>query len=219
MDVCYSLELDIRTGRALRRQVAGRTCGIVGSIGELIGDIRSLGDESDVAIRALLEAAPRDVLAVEVVIVALLPLALARVRSREQLDEVIGELAIAVGEAARDGLPPSRRRAANVLLDRAWGQVRRPTRRVREPVVVDPVQLHRRLIDRDRDPADVAVDRVTLDAVVAALRNEGSFRAPVVRAWNVALSLGEVEDRSESDRIRLKYARQVLRRSFADLVA
>jgi hypothetical protein len=219
VDVCYSLELDIRTGRVLGRQLPETICGAAGSIRDLIGDIRSLGDESDVAIQALLEAAPRDVFAVEVVIVALLPLALARVRSSEHVDEVIGELAIAVGEAAREGLPPSRRRAANVLLDRAWGQVRRPTRRVREPVVVDPVELHRRLIDRDRNPADVAVDRVMLDAVVAALRTEGSFRAPVVRAWNVALSLCDVEDRSESDRIRLKYARQVLRRSFADLVA
>jgi hypothetical protein len=213
--MCQSLELDIRTGRAFARQLPEVALGGAESIGELIGDIRSLGDESDVAIRALLEAAPRDVLAVEVVIVALLPLALARVRSREHVDEVIGELAIAVGEAARDGLASSRRRAANVLLDRAWGQVRRPTRRVREPVVVDPVQFHGRLADRDRDPADVAVDRVMLDDVVAALRTEGSFRVPVVRAWNVALSLCDVEDRSESDRIRLKYARQVLRRSLA----
>jgi hypothetical protein len=191
------------------------------SVDDLIHEIRALGDGSDLALRALLQSAHRDAHAVEVVIVALVPLALSRCRhSRDRVDELIGELAIVIAEAAREGLPPSRRRVANLLLDRAWGQVRKPARRVREPVMMDAVDLGWRLVDRSPDPADVAVDRVMLDDVVRALQARASSCASVVRAWNVAVSLAEVEERSSSDRIRLKYARQVLRRSLAaDLVA
>jgi hypothetical protein len=52
------------------------------------------------------------------------------------------------------------------------------------------------------------------------VRAQASSWASVVRAWNVAVSLAELEELPTSDRIRLKYARQVLRRSLAaELVA
>ena len=109
---------------------------------------------------------------------------------------------------------------ANVLLDRAWGRVRRPARRIREPSVADPIELSWRLVDPAPDPADLAVGRVALDGLVRSMTSAAASHASTVRAWNTAVSLAEVDERSASDRIRLKYARKVLRRSLpADLVA
>jgi hypothetical protein len=176
--------------------------------------IRELDDASDLILSGLVRAARHDQLAVEVVIVGLLPLALSRCgRASERVDELIGELAIVVAEAARDGLPPSGRRIANVLLDRAWGRVRRPARRVHEIVSTDAVELGWRLIDRDPDPADLAVNRVVLEELRQSLGAHRSSHRATIRAWNVAVSLADAEVKSTSDRCRLKYARQVLRRS------
>jgi hypothetical protein len=215
VDVCDSLESSLRW-RCRGQRLDGRHLGVAVAVDELIAEIRALGDDSDDVLRALLRAADRQGYAVEIVIVALLPLALSRCRhSRDRVDELIGELAIVIAEAAREGLPASRRRVANILLDRAWGRAREPARRVREPVVMDGLDLGWRLVDRSPDPADVAVDRVMLDGLAERLRARASSHASVVRAWNVAVSLADAEERSSSDRIRLKYARQVLRRSFA----
>ena len=82
------------------------------SLDELINDIRGLGDESDGALRALLNVAPFDESAVAAVIVALLPLALSRCTgSRDRVDDLISELAIVIGEVAADrasGVEPPR---------------------------------------------------------------------------------------------------------------
>jgi len=184
------------------------------SLAEMIRQIRVLDDASDLILSGLVRSACDDPLAVEAVIVGLLPLALSRCgRAGDRVDELIGELAVVVVEAARDGLPPSGRRIANVLLDRAWGRVRRPARRVPEIVPIDAVELGWRLVDRDPDPADLAVNRVVLDEVRQSLAAQRSSHRATVRAWNVAVSLADAEVMSVSDRSRLKYARQVLRRS------
>jgi hypothetical protein len=214
--VCDSLEVDLRWRCGIGRRLDVRHLGVGTSVDELINVIRALGQASDDALRAVLQTVDRDRYAVEIVIVALAPLVLSRCRhSPDRADELIGELAIVTAEAARDGLPPSGRRVANVLLDRAWGRVRKPARRVRKPVVIDAVDLGWRLVDREPDPADIADDRIMLDGMAARLRARSSSCTSVVRAWNLALRLADVEEPSASDRIRLKYARQVLRRSLA----
>jgi hypothetical protein len=46
------------------------------------------------------------------------------------------------------------------------------------------------------------------------------WQATTVRAWNTAVALAGVEQRSYAERIRMKYARKVLRRALpAELVA
>jgi hypothetical protein len=129
-------------------------------------------------------------------------------------------MAIVIADAAVSGLPPSRRRLANVLLDRAWAQVRLPARRVREPVVADPVEFGWRLVDPGPDPADVAVGRVALEGLVRSMATAAPWQATTVRAWNTAVALAGLEQRSYAERNRMKYARKVLRRAFpAELVA
>jgi hypothetical protein len=221
MDVCQALEIALRRSCAVERWSDDPVLADSNGLDDLIREIRVLGDRSDEALRALVRAARRDPHAVEATVVALLPLALSRCRgSQDRADELIGELVIVIAEAAQRGLPLSPRRVANVLVDRAWGRVRGPSRRVRQPVMVDPVELGWRLVDRGPDPADVAISRMMLDALVQAVRAKASSQAATARAWNVAVSLADVESRSVSDRVRLKYARRVLRRSLAaDLVA
>ncbi len=190
-------------------------------VDELIDDIRSLGTASDAAVRALVGVAAADDRAVATLVVGLLPLSLRRCAgSRDRVDELIGALAIVIAEAAVSGVPPSRRRLANVLLDRAWAQVRLPSRRVREPVVTDPVEFGWRLVDPGPDPAEVAVGRVALEGLMRSMASAEAWQATTMRAWNTAVALAGVEQRSYPQRIRMKYARKVLRRALpAELVA
>jgi hypothetical protein len=220
VDVCPLLEADVYRSNVLARWSQDSVLSGYRRVEELIDDIRSLATASDAAVRALVGAAVADDRAAATLVVALLPLSLSRCAgSRDRVDELIGELAIVIAEAAISGLPPSRRRLANVLLDRAWARVRVPARRVREPVVADPVDLGR-LVDPQPDPADVAVGRVALEGLVRSMATAESWQATTVRAWNTAVALAEVEQRTYAERIRLKYARKVLRRALsAELVA
>jgi hypothetical protein len=221
VDVCPLLEADVYRSGVLAGWSQDPVLSRYRRVDELIDDIRSLGTKSDAAVRALVGAAAADSRAVATLIVALLPLSLSRcARSRDRVDELIGEMAIVIADAAVSGLPPSRRRLANVLLDRAWAQVRLPARRVREPVVADPVEFGWRLVDPGPDPADVAVGRVALEGLVRSMVTAAPWQATTVRAWNTAVALAGREQRSYAERIRMKYARKVLRRAVpAELVA
>jgi hypothetical protein len=221
VDVCPLLEADVYRSNVLARWSQDRFLSRYRRVDDLIGDIRSLGSVSDAAVRALVGVAAADDRAVATLVVALLPLSLSRCAgSRDRVDELIGELAIVIAEAAVEDLPPTRRRLANVLLDRAWAQVRLPARRVREPVVADPVEFGWRLVDPGPDPAEVAVGRVALEGLARSMARADAWQATTVRAWNTAVALAGVEQRSNAERIRMKYARKVLRRALpAELVA
>jgi hypothetical protein len=213
VDVCPLLEADVYRSDVLARWSQQPVLSRYRSVCDLIDGIRGLGAESDATVRSLVDLSAADDRAVETLIVALLPLALGRCGgSRDRVDELIGELAIVIAEAAVSGLLPSRRRLANVLLDRAWAQVRLPARRVREPVITDPVDFEWRLEDPRPDPADVAVGRVALDGLVRSMASAEAWQATTVRAWNTAVALAGLEQRTYAERIRLKYARKVLRR-------
>jgi hypothetical protein len=215
VDICRWLELDFYRSDALERWSAEPTLARYATLESLVLDIRALDDRSDDALRALVEIGQRDELAVEALLVALLPLALSRCARADRVDELLGELAIVVGELGGCGVPHSSRRVANVLLDRAWGRLRQLRRRVGEPVPFDPLELGWHVRDRVRDPADVALGRVLLDDLLDSLRSRSKPGDPAVRAWNIATRLADAETRSESEQQQLRYARRVLRRSLA----
>lgn len=177
--------------------------------------IRRLDQRSDDVLRVLLEADTQQETASEVILAALVPFVLARCVGRpDRVDEFLAELAIVIGEERQGGiLRSTTRRVANQLLDRAWGRVRLPARRVHQPIAVDPVRLHRRLLAAEPDPADIAVERVDLasayDQVVALRRSDTA----VDRAWKTAAQLIDVEGRTERERQQLNYARRILRQS------
>jgi hypothetical protein len=221
VDVCPLLEADVYRSNVLARWSQDCVLSRYRRVDDLIGDVRGLGSASDAAVRALVGAAAADNRAVATLIVALLPLSLSRCAGlRDRVDELIGELAIVIADAAVSGFPPSHRRVANVVLDRAWAQVRLPARRVREPLVADPVEFGWRLMDPGPDPADVAVGRVAFEGLVRSMASAEAWQATTVRAWNTAVALAGLEQRSYAQRIRMKYARKVLRRALpAELVA
>jgi hypothetical protein len=139
-------------------------------------------------------------------------------KGRVQVDELVGELAIVIGDASADGLADAR--VATRLVDRAWARFRRCEQRSRRSYPCDPVGLTWSLADDGPDPAEWAATRVDLERAIRWLSAPGPTYRSASRAWNTAVSLSAGVERSPSARRRLKYARRQLRRSpVADLVA
>lgn len=187
----------------------------VGSVDEVVAVVRRLDEQSDVVLRGLLAVRHRQQAAGELILAALVPFVLARCVGRpDRVDDFVAELAIVIGEEREAGvLRSTTRRVANQLLDRAWGRVRLPARRVQQPIAVDPVRLHRRLLAVEPDPADVAVERVDLSAASDLLAGCRRSDAAVDRAWRTAVKLIDVDGRTERERQQLNYARRILRQS------
>jgi hypothetical protein len=216
MDVCSSLEAEVRRSRTLADWDDEPVLGGLSSIDEVIDHVRRLDAHSDEVLAALLRLVRGDRRAVAVVVVALLPLALGRCgRSAVggRADDLVAELALAIVEASERSLDGSTRRIANVLLDRAWAELRRPARRTTEATPADPADLSRILVDAQPDPADVALARVQLDGLLHRLATAGRAHSKTIRAWNTAVALADRDERSEAERYQLKYARTVLRRT------
>ena len=183
----------------------------VGSLFDLACEMRRIGQRSDSLLRSLL-ALPEDDLVVEVVVVAAHPMLHCRCAGRPGLavDDFTTELVLAVATVRRDGLPDTGRHVLNVLVDMAWGQVRKPLRRAVLPTV-DADRVGHLLVSRDRHPDDV-LDGVALEAFREELAAASSSQRGLVRCWNSAVELGLRDDRSQPERYRLKYARSQLRR-------
>ena len=160
----------------------------------------------------MLDRGRHDPLAGKVILAALGPLAIARCGGeRVMVDELLGELAIVIGEIWDGGLGASRRRIANRLLDRAWGRIRLVSRRRQLGFSCDPALIAVKVRDRSPDPADVAVERVAIDGLIEVLSSP--LHTTLAKAWNVAVALADKPGRTPSEQSRLKYARLILRRS------
>lgn len=187
----------------------------VASVDDVVAAIRMLDEQSDNVLRALLDVRDRQRTAGELILAALVPFVLTRCVGRpDRVDEFVAELAIVIGEEREAGvLRSTARRVANQLLDRAWGRVRLPARRVHQPIAMDPVRLHRRLLAAEPDPADLAVERVDLSAANDLVARCRRSDAAVDRAWRTAVQLIDVDGRTERERQQLNYARRILRQS------
>jgi hypothetical protein len=96
-------------------------------------------------------------------------------------------------------------------LDRAWDEVRRPSRRPSPVVPVDPAVLLTACGAQGRSVEDEALGRVAFAEAEAAVRRVGVERPWVVSAWVSALELAERVDRDATATRRWKYVRGVLR--------
>ena len=216
MDVCTCLESELFS--AFRYTIPPRwrldpCLAEFESLRDVVAAIKILDGRSDEIVTALITNGRDDPVVVTVIVVASLPLLLARcAHDRDRVDELVGELAIVISEFdSRDfsGWPA---KAASRLLDRAWGRIRVPARRIPRLEPFDSLELSNHVIDDRADPERVAVNRVALQTVRHRLASSGRGYQSVVRAWNTTVGLVDKDDRSSAERVQLKYARQVLRR-------
>jgi len=187
----------------------------------VVATIRNVGPESDRMIRLVLGDRSHRSVAEEVVIVALIPMLRHRCRlDRREIEEVLTELAIVVGEMARDGVPDTERPLANLLLDRAWKAHRKAERHRSAYVPFDPLKLDFVPVCSVEAPDEAVLDRVALVEFRDRLASNPVANRSAVNSWNAALRLADKEHRTSSERSRWKYVRKELRRrAAADLVA
>ncbi|MCU1390663.1 MAG: hypothetical protein JWL72_4001 [Ilumatobacteraceae bacterium] len=224
MDIFTNLEAQLRLHHRQPIPVAWRadlTIEGLDSLQDVIAAVRRLNDDSDPVVRALLSVGRDDSVASAVLTVGLIPLTICRCRGRRALvDELVGELALVIGEIRERGVPATDRRLASLLVDRAWDRVRSRGRRSSRVIPVDPAEVQFPDDTSWGDPARVAVNRVVLEAVRADLVRSASERRPVIDAWNSAVVLSDRPSRTASERDRWKYVRRQLRRQFPpDLAA
>jgi hypothetical protein len=223
MDVCTQLERRLRLTPLA--EVPAWACdpvlGVFETFDAAIAAIRRRGATSDRVVTAILAMSPGDEFVGQVLLAALAPMAKARCRGVDDfVNDLAAELAIVIAEAHRSGLPPSRRTATSVLLDRAWDRYREPFRRPGPVVPWDPAVIGRGAVCPDRDPGEVAVDRVALCEFREGLERGAAGHLSLVRAWNSVVELMDGDRCTRAQQDRWKYARKALRRTaHPDLVA
>ena len=187
----------------------------------VVATIRRVSPDSDRMIRLVLGDRSNRLVAEEVVIVALIPMLRHRCRlDRREIEEVLTELAIVVGQMARDGVPETERPLANLLLDRAWKAHRKAERHRTAHVPFDPLKLDFVPACSVEAPEEAVLDRVALAGFRDRLASNPVANRSAVNSWNAALRLADKEQRTSSERSRWKYVRKELRRrAAADLVA
>jgi hypothetical protein len=196
----------------------GTTCELLrrsakrGDLTARVRAIRQVDDGSDAAIRQLLDRG--DELALEVILVALIPMLRHRCRNdRTKADEALGELSIVLAEFSRSGVPTTSRRLANLIVDRAWDAHRCTMRRERRAAFpVDPSRSY--LFDEhsiDTGHRQV-LDRVALHDFRDQLVKSQAAHPKASAAWNEALELALMERRTSAQRNRWKYVRLQLRK-------
>ena len=224
MDIFTNLEAQLRLHRYQPVPAGWLTDPVLGGLESLqgvIAAVRRLNDDSDAVVGALLSIGRGDAVASAVLMAGLIPFSICRCGGRRALvDELVGELALVIGEIEERGVPTTDRRLASLLVDRSWDRVRSRNRRSTRVIPVDPVEVQFADDTSWGDPARVAVNRVALETVRADLVRTGSLRRPVIDAWNSAMELADRPSLTGSERDRWKYVRRQLRRQFpSDLAA
>jgi hypothetical protein len=216
MDICRSLDRELsRTARVtlpptwLSEPALARHT----NVDRLVIAARHIGEESDDVVRALLSVADATQLADCILVGAMVALVRARCKRGVILvDDLIAEVAIAVAEARRDGLPRTERHLVNVLLDKAWDRACAPYQRARQVVPVAPDRVASLRGSDDEEPERVVVNRVAVAALRADLQRRAGAMPSAVRAWNSAVELVDVPRKSRVQLDRWKYVRAQLRR-------
>jgi hypothetical protein len=216
MDICRTLDRELARAAASGLpetwlSVPGLTGHI--SVDGLVAAARHIGDESDEVVLALLNVAEATQLADCIIVGAMVALVRARCKRGVILvDDLIAEVAIAVAEARRGGLPRTERHLVNVLLDKAWDRVCAPYQRARRVLLVSPDRVASLPGSDEEEPERVVVNRVAVADLRAHIRRTAGATPSAVRAWNSAVELVDVPRKSRVQLDRWKYVRAQLRR-------
>jgi len=179
------------------------------SLGDVAAAVGRVDGESDQVIGTLLGMPLDDELVAPVLMVGLQRLLfLCRGGRRELLDDLVGEVAIAIGELRRARPLAYRRRLAYVIVDRARDRQRAALKRERAWWPVDALEISRRQVTDDVDVEDEVVDRLRLGAIRSQIAASGD--AALARSWNSLVELVDAPRRSRAERDRWKYIRRRL---------
>jgi hypothetical protein len=184
------------------------------SLGEVMRGVGRLDGNSDVVIGALLAMPVDDELVAPVLLCGLRRLLfLCRGSRRELLDDLLGEVAVAIGELRRVRPLTYTRRLGYVIVDRARDRQRAALRRQGAWHPIDPLDIAQRLLSDAGAVEDEALDRVRLGVIreqVAACGDVG-----LARSWNSLVELVDAPRGSRAERDRWKYIRRRLTEHFA----
>ncbi|HRD99938.1 MAG TPA: hypothetical protein PLV68_01495, partial [Ilumatobacteraceae bacterium] len=168
-----------------------------------------VSDTSDAVVAALLAMPLDDDLVAPVLVAGLRRLLfLCRGSRRELLDDLVVELAIAIGELRRVRPLVFRRRLAYVIVDRARDRQRAALRRERAWRPVDALGVAELLESGDAGVEEAAVDRVRLGVVRDQIVAAGDVA--LARSWNSLVELMDSPRESQAERDRWKYVRRRL---------
>lgn len=178
-------------------------------LGVLIDAIARHDSESDVLIGALLGLPHDDELVAPVLIAGLRNLLfLCRGSRRELLDDLLTEVAIAIGELRRVRPLSHRRRFAYVIIDRARDRQRASLRRDLSWRPVDSLQVANWLLTPSAAVEDEALNRVTVASVRETVASSADMG--LRRSWNSLVELVDAPRESQAERDRWKYVRRRL---------
>ena len=181
------------------------------SLRAVVADVRVLGDRSDALLRALLARPAADEAATLMITVALLPLVLGRCRSRlETVDDLLVEVALAVGDWRSGQMDVARQRVASRLVDRAWGQVRHRATLDRRATTSTLAGNSFECACVADGPEEIAIRRLSAVEIRARCNSEVWRREVVINAWNAAVQLHDKSPRTRTEQHRLRYARNLL---------
>jgi hypothetical protein len=179
------------------------------TVGEVVDAVGRVSGRSDAVIAALLAMPLDDELVVPVLVAGLRRLLfLCRGSRRELLDDLVVELAIAIGELRRVRPLVFRRRLAYVIVDRARDRQRAALRRERTWRPVDALGVAELLESGDAGVEEAAVDRVRLGVVRDQIVAAGDVA--LARSWNSLVELMDSPRESQAERDRWKYVRRRL---------
>jgi hypothetical protein len=177
------------------------------SLGEVIAAIGRLDGSSDAAVGALLSMPLDDELVAPVVLAGVRRLLfLCRGGRRELLDDLVAEVAIAIGELRRVRPLAYKRRLAYVIVDRARDRQRAALKRDSTWRPVDALSIADRLLTPIHDIEDEALDRVRLGVLREQVAAAGD--AGLARSWNSLVELVDTPRTSQTERDRWKYIRR-----------
>jgi hypothetical protein len=183
-------------------------------LGEVMRAVGRLDGESDAVVEALLAMPVDDELVAPVLLCGLRRLLfLCRGTRRDLLDDLLGEVAIAIGELRRVRPLTYTRRLGYVIVDRARDRQRAALRREATWRPLDALEIAGQLPSDEPAVEAVVLDRVRLSVIREQVAASGE--PALARSWNSLIELVDAPRGSRAERDRWKYIRRRLVDHFA----
>jgi len=178
-------------------------------LSEIVDCIERLDERSDRVLEALLSIPDGDGVSTAVVLAGLRRLMfLCRGRERDLLNDLVTEVAVAVGEMRRVRPTLGRRRLGYLIVDRARDRQRLARRRQWKTSSVDPSLVAEVVPALGPSVEEQVIERCRVEVLRAQV--EASGNVALARSWNSLLDLETAPRSTQAERDRWKYVRRRL---------